>query len=90
MISGVGQGQHNFPYGSIGNCLNVVLEKKERALRMHGPKMSARKSIQRGPTRGRSQEIQLRFQDSERCCWTFEALSASVLAPSLTMPGWLA
>lgn len=42
------------------------------ALRMHEPKISARKNIKRAPTKGRNQEVQFRFcgqvpQDSESC-----------------------
>lgn len=60
MISSVGLEKHYFPYGSIDDSLDVVLE-EETALRMHESKISARKNIKRDPTKGRSQEVQFRF-----------------------------
>lgn len=56
MISNVGLEKHYFPYRSIGDSLDVVLE-EEMALRMHESKISARKNSKRDPTKGRSQVL---------------------------------
>lgn len=54
-IPNVGLERHYFPYRSIGDSLNIVLE-EETALRMHERKISARKNSKRDPTKGRRQQ----------------------------------